>query len=576
MNSKALYLRLLGYAKPHWKIFVFAIISMIVLAATEPAMPALMKPLLDGSFVEKDPEMIRLIPILLIIIFIIRGITNFISTVGMNWISHQVVMELRQGIFNKIITLPAHYFDNHSTGSIISKLTYDAVQVASAATEVLVTVVKDSFAVIGLLAWMFYINWQLSLIMFIVGPLIAFIVSKISRRLRTLNKSLQDSMGDITQVLDEALNGFKVMKIFGGQNYEKDRFNHVSNWIRRYTMKTIIVNNASMPVVQLVTVTALSIIIYFASLQSAAGEITVGGFVSLIGAMAMLFSPIKRLTAVNEKLQRGLAAAESVFNMIDLEAEEDQGNKTLSKVQGKIEINNLTFSYLNQEKPALKNFSLNIDAGTTVALVGPSGSGKSTLANLLPRFYSAQQGDIFVDNINIKDVTLENLRQQLAFVSQDIVLFNDTIKANIAYGELAQSADAEIIKAAESAHAMEFINRQENGLDTVIGEKGAMLSGGQRQRIAIARAFLKNAPILILDEATSALDSESERNIQESLEQLKQGKTTIIIAHRLSTIEKADCIIVLKEGEAMESGTHQALIDSNGLYASLYQTQFSN
>lgn len=576
MKTNLLYLRLLEYAKPHWKLFLLTLFCMMIFALTEPAMPALMKPLLDGSFVNKDPKMISLMPLIIVIIFIIRGITNVISTVGMSWIAQKVVMELRQNVFDKVIRLPASHFDNQATGSIISKMTYDVVQVAQASTEVLVTIVKDSVTIMGLLGWMLYVNWKLSLIMLLVGPVIAIIVSFVSKRMRVLNRSLQDSMGNITHVLEEAINGYKVMKIFGGQPYETNRFADVNNWIRRYTMKTVTASAVSVSIVQLVTVSALATIIYFASMQSVSNEITVGGFVSFIGAMAMLFSPIKRLTSVNEKLQRGLAAAESIFNVIDLPSEADNGQQTLEQVKGDITFKDVTFTYNEKEKPALEQFNLTIKAGQTVALVGPSGSGKSTLANLLPLFYRPTSGQIEIDNINIESVTLESLRQQIAFVSQDIVLFNDTLKANIAYGSLTNATEEDVKQAADHAYALSFIDKLPEGIHSQIGEKGAQLSGGQRQRIAIARAFLKDAPILILDEATSALDTESEKYIQESLEQLKKGRTTIIIAHRLSTIETADCIVVLKDGQLAEHGSHQNLMKNNGLYAQLYNTQFSN
>ncbi|MDQ5910959.1 MAG: ATP-binding cassette, subfamily bacterial MsbA [Pseudomonadota bacterium] len=542
-------------------------------AATEPMIPALIRPLLDGSFVEKDPHSIRLMPILLVTVFIVRGIAGFIGSVAMSWIAHRVVMDLRKALFNKLLTLPTRYFDDHSAGHLLSRLTYDVTQVMNATTEALIVLVKDGLSVIGLLGWMLYLNWKLSLMALLIVPGVALIVRAVSRRLRRLSRNLQELMGDFTHVVDEVLQGHKVIKIFGGQDYERERFHHVNNRVRQFNMKLVAAAEASGPLVQLLAVLALGAVIYFASLQSAADQITVGGFVSLFGAMAMLLSPIKRLTKINEQLQRGLAGAETIFALLDEPPERDEGTRTLGRARGEVRFQNLSHRYQNDSAEVIQDLSLEVRPGETIALVGPSGSGKTTLMALLPRFYEPLSGDILLDGVPVRDLRLADLRANIAYVSQDIVLFNDTVAANIAYGSGVPASEAEIIQAAEHAQAMDFIRELPQGLQTLIGENGARLSGGQRQRIAIARALLKNAPILILDEATSALDTQSERKVQQALDTLRQGRTAFVIAHRLSTIENADRIVVLDRGRIAEIGHHAELLARNGLYASLYRLQ---
>lgn len=560
---------------PYWRVFAVSLFSMIVVAATEPAFPALLKPMLDGSFVQKDAFLIKWIPLLLIGLFVVRGIASFISTYTINWVSSRVVMDLRQAMFNRLVDLPTRFFDHTSSGALIANVAFNVTQVTSAATSVITVLVRDTLTIAGLLTWMFYINWKLSFIALGTAPLIILLARTVSGRLRSMSRATQKSMGTITHVLEESIECQKVVKIFGGQGYEKQRFFEAVNWNRRYSMKQLAASAASVPIVELIAATALALIVYIATLDSASHSTTVGGFVSFITAMLMLFPPLKRLTSVNENLQRGLAAAENVFELLDETPELDTAKNQIGRADGKLEFRGVGLRYQGSELPALKNISLEIAAGETIALVGASGSGKTTLVNLIPRFYSPTEGAILLDGVDIQSLRLTDLRRNIAVVSQDVVLFNDTIAGNIAYGPLRQASNEAIEAAAEAAHAMEFIRELPAGLHTFIGENGMRLSGGQRQRLAIARALLKDAPILILDEATSALDTASERHVQAALEGLMRNRTTIVIAHRLSTIENADRIVVLHKGEIAELGTHEMLLAQNGIYAHLYQIQFA-
>jgi len=573
-NGKELYLRLLKYVESYKKKFLVAIFGMVIFAATEPALPALMKPMLDGSFIEKNEQMMLLIPILLILIYIIRGTATFITAVALNWISYTVITELRIEMFQRLITLPNSYYDNHPTGTTISKLTYDVNQVGQAATEVLIILVRDSLAIIGLVSWMLYLDWQLSLLVFITAPIIILIVRSVSIRLRSINHSLQDQMGILTQILEESISGQRIIKIFNGSQYETNRIKDITTQIRLFNMKNIVTTNITSPIVQIVSVSALSAVVYIASIQSANNQITAGEFISFFAAMAMLMTPVKRITGVNAILQRGLAASDSVFNLIDQKPEKDPALPIILEQIGSIEFDKVSISYPGNNATVLKHIQLTIRPNETVALVGSSGSGKSTLANLLPLFYVPTDGHIRINNINILDLSLKELRSKIALVSQDIILFNDTIASNIAYGAMSDASLDQIYDAADKAHALEFIEKLPNGFKSIIGEKGMLLSGGQRQRIAIARALLKDAPILILDEATSALDSKSEQHIQLALDELIKDRTTLMIAHRLSTIAKADRIIVMDGGRIVEEGTHDYLYKLGGIYAHLYDLQF--
>jgi ATP-binding cassette, subfamily B, bacterial MsbA len=572
-DSRTLYLRLLRHVKPYRGAFAGALAAMVVASLTEPAFPILMKPMLDGSFVQKDPTLMKLIPIALVAVFVVRGIAGFANKYLMTWVGSQVVLDLRAALFDKLLTLPTRYYDERASSELISKITYDVNQVASAATTVITALVKDSITVIGLLAWLMYLNWKLTLAALIIVPPLLWIVRTSSKRLRAMSREMQRSMAGITNVVQETVEAHRVVKVFGGQTYERDRFKAAAKRVRSFAMKHASAASASVPLVELLAAIAVATIVFIAIQQSQTNQTTPGGFISFIVAMLMLLAPMKSLAGVNEALQRGLAAAESAFSLLDEEAERDTGTVTLTRARGEIRFDAVTHRYAGEARAALEAIDLTISPGETLALVGQSGSGKTTFVNLIARLYTPSEGRILLDGHDTREVTLESLRAQIALVSQDVVLFNDTVAANIAYGKLANTSEDKIIAAAEAAYAMEFIRQMPQGLQTPIGENGVKLSGGQRQRIAIARALLKDAPILILDEATSALDSESERQVQAALENLMRGRTTIVVAHRLSTIEKADRILVLEQGRVVEMGSHAELLRSGRAYAGLQRAQ---
>ena len=576
MTGQELYLRLLAYVKPYWRQFGIALVAMVVLAATEPAIPALLKPMLDGTFVEKDPDVVRWTPLLLIGLFLIRGSMNFLSGVAFEWVAGKVVLDLRRQMFERILTLPTAFFDAHSTGNLIARVTFNVNQVTQASTKVLTVLVKDAIIVAGLLAYMFYLNWLLTLIMFVLLPVIALIVRLLAKRLRRISRSLQEAMGDMTHVLEEGVRGHKVIKVFDGKAYEQRRFDRLANWVRRYNLKTKVAGMAHEPAVELAGALMMAILIYVGTHETVAGELTVGGFVSLMAAVGLIFSPIKRLTSINEALQKGLAAAESVFDLIDQQAERDTGTGQLKEVQGRLRFRNVGFRYPLAKRDALKDVSFEAAPGETVALVGRSGGGKTTVVALIPRFYSPTGGTIELDGVNIEQLSLDSLRANLSLVGQESVLFDDTVAANIAYGAGREVTQREIEQAALDANALEFILRLPEGFDSRIGEDGVRLSGGQRQRLAIARALIKDAPVLLLDEATSALDTESERMVQDALARLTANRTTLVIAHRLSTVKHADRILVIKEGRIVERGKHEELISLDGEYTELCRHQFGD
>jgi ATP-binding cassette, subfamily B, bacterial MsbA len=574
-TSLQLYLRLLRYVKPYWAPFALSIAAMVVTALTEPAFPALLKPLLDGSFVHKEGGLLLWLPGLIVAVFLVRGLASYISDYTIGWVANKVVMDLRNAMFANLVRLPTNYYDNHTGGSLISKFTFDVLQVTGAATSVISVLFRDSLTIAGLLGWLFWLNWKLTLVALLVGPPAVLITRGFSKRLRAMSRAEQTAMGDLNHALEESIGCHRVVKVFGGQDYEAKRFDAGANKVRTFNMKMTSAAAANVPLVQIVVSVALALIIYLAVRQAATDETTVGGFVSFLTALLLVFQPLRRLTGVNQTLQRGLAAAESVFHLIDERPESDTGTREIGRAKGKVEFRAVGFSYPGSSRPAVDRVSFSIESGETVALVGASGAGKSTLANLLPRFYAPDSGQILLDGVDIATLRLASLRANIALVSQDIVLFNDTVAANIAYGRLAGTSRTDVVQAAEAAHAMQFIREMTEGLDTVIGENGVRLSGGQRQRLAIARAFLKNSPVLILDEATSALDSESERHIQEALETLMKGRATLVIAHRLSTIERADRIVVLDAGGVSETGRHAELLAASGIYAKLYRLQYS-
>jgi subfamily B ATP-binding cassette protein MsbA len=573
-GDTALYLRLLRYVVPYWRVFLLSIISMIVLAATDPAIPALMQPMLDGAFIDNDPASMTLIPALFVVLFAIRGVAAYASGGALHWVANRVIMDLRSEMFIRLLNYPSRFYDSHTAGKLISKFTFDVTQIREASTNTLSILVRDTLATLGLIAWMFYKDWQLALIAMASTPLIVVIVLIIKRRLRKMSRKVQESMGEIHHVLDESIEGHKIVKLFSGQSLETRRFADTINANRRYAMKFAMAAIASSPAVQLVTAIVLAVIIYIATNRAVAGVLSVGEFVSFFAAMAMLLGPLKRLVGVNEHIQKGLSACESVFAILDTEIEEDTGKLEIQRASGALEFRNVTFQYEGSDIDAIDDLSICIEPGETIALVGASGSGKTTVANLLARFYLPGKGSILIDGVDLQEIRLQSLRANIAFVSQDVVLFNDTVRNNIAYGAMRDCSYEAIIKSAEAAYAMEFIRKLPAGMDTVIGEGGIKLSGGQMQRLAIARALLKDAPLLILDEATSSLDTESERRIQSALENLTQGRTCIIIAHRLSTIENADRIIVMDKGKIVETGKHHELLKRNNVYARLQQIQF--
>ncbi|EIB97777.1 lipid transporter ATP-binding/permease protein [Pantoea sp. Sc1] len=519
--------------------------------------------------------MLLWMPLVIIGLILIRGVSGYISGYCISWVSGKVVMSLRRRLFSHMMGMPVAFFDQQSTGTLLSRISYDCEQVASASSGSLVTVVREGASILGLFIMMFYYSWQLSLILLVLAPVVSLAIRLVSRRFRRISRNMQDTMGQVTSHAEQMLKGHKEVLMFGGQRVETERFGQVSNRMRRQGMKMVSATALSDPLIQLIASFALAFVLYAASFPSVMTTLTAGTLSAVFSAMLMLMRPLKSLTSVNAQFQRGMAACQTLFAILDTEQEKDEGTRVIGRAAGHIAFRNVSFTYPGSETPALNAINIDIPAGKTVALVGRSGSGKSTLASLLTRFYDIDSGEILLDGHDLRDYTLASLREQMALVSQHVHLFNDTIANNIAYARRDLFSRAAVEQAAQMAHAMEFINKMENGLDTMIGENGVLLSGGQRQRIAIARALLRDSPVLILDEATSALDTGSERAIQSALETLQQNRTTLIIAHRLSTIEKANEILLIEEGRIVERGSHQQLLQQNGAYARLYQMQFS-
>ncbi len=552
-------------------------VALVLNAAADSSLIYMLKPLLDDGFGKADHGFLKLMAVLVVLFIILRGITSFIASYCLAWVSGKVVMIMRRRLFKHLMYMPVGFFDQNSTGRLLSRVTYDSEQVANSSSSALTTIVREGTYLLSLFGVMIVTSWQLSIVLFIIGPIIAVLIRIVSKRFRNLSRNLQNSMGALTATTEQMLKGHKVVLSFGGQQVEEARFNDVSNDMRRKGMKLAIADGIANPIVQIIASLALAAVLYLATLPTIISQnLTAGSFTVVFSSMLAMMRPLKSLTNVNAQFQRGMAACQTLFEILDLETEKDQGSYQVERAKGNVDFKDVTFTYFGKDEPALRNLSFQIPHGKTVALVGRSGSGKSTIAALLTRFYDIDQGEITLDGVNIQDYRLSNLREQCSVVSQQVHLFNDTIANNIAYAAQDKYSREQIIAAAKAAHAMEFIEKLENGLDTVIGENGASLSGGQRQRLAIARALLRNSPVLILDEATSALDTESERAIQAALEELQKDRTVLVIAHRLSTIEKADEILVIEHGEIKERGNHRDLLAQNGAYKQLHKMQFSH
>ena len=555
-------------------MFAIGIIGVSLDAAMQAVFIKFIEPLIDKVFVAKDAEYGMWLAGGIFIVVLLRITGHFSGVYGMEWTGRRVVADLRRELFDSYLRLPATFFDRNSAGQLISKLAYNSEQVANAATKAVISAFRDIMLLVYLLIVMLSINARLTAVMLMLVPVVALVVTTISRKFRKISRNIQDSMGDVAHVTEEAVVGQRVVKVFRGQESENVRFNRVNERTRRLHMRMIATHMLSSSMVQLAAGLAMVTLMVVSTRPSMLDQITAGTFTSIFFAMVATIPPLKRLTTVQSQMQKGIAAAESIFVVIDSEKERDHGTRTIDRARGEVEFIDVSFQYNSGEKPILENISLRLPAGSVTALVGHSGSGKTTLAGLLPRFYHYEKGHILLDGYELSEYQLDNLREQIALVSQEVVLFNDTIAGNIAYGALSETDRETITAAAKAAHAMEFIEQLPEGLDTRLGEHGTLLSGGQRQRLAIARALLKDAPVLILDEATSALDSESERAIQDALKEVMKNRTTLVIAHRLSTIENADQVIVLSKGRVIEQGTHDDLLMKNGAYARLYQTQF--
>ena len=570
-NNLRLYRRLVAYAWPYKWMFLIAVVGMVVLSATAAGFSGLMKPLMDEGFVQRDPSSIKMIPPLIVLLFLARGVGNFLAQYGTAWIGRRVTFDIRKNIFQRMLDLPSRYYESSASGGLISRIIYDVEQIAGGITQVPYVVIGDGLTMLALSAWLFYLNWKLTLVFVVLLPVSTVLLRAMNRRFMRTSLEVQASMGEITQVVREASDGQRVVKAYGGQPAEMRAFARGNEKNRRQSLRKVAVSAIGMGLLQFVGAIALGLVIYTALL---AGEITAGTFTSYIVAAMWIMGPSRRLARVNETVQTAMAAAQSIFAMLDEVPEEETGSVTIERARGRVEYRHVGFRYPNAEQDVLHDVSFTVEPGQVLALVGQSGSGKSTIVSLLPRFYRPGQGSIRLDDNDINDLTLASLRRQIALVGQENILFDDSIRHNIAYGEEGAIDENRLMEAARAAHVLEFAERLPEGLSTHVGERGALLSGGQRQRIAIARALYKNAPILILDEATSALDTESERLVQAALQKLMEHRTTLVIAHRLSTVEHADRIVVLAQGRVVESGSHKELLARNGDYANLYRNQF--
>lgn len=571
-SSWASYKRLLKYVRPYWPIFILAIVGYAIYAGSSTAFAHILKMLVDS--IEQGMEDKRLFfPLMVVGIFALRGVGTFMGTFFMAHIARQLVHHLRMDLFQRFLVLPARFYDQHSSGHLVSRLTYNVEQVTGAATKAVTVLLREGLFVIGLMSYLLWVNWALALIFVAVSPIIGVVVSYASKRFRKISRRIQNSMGDVTHVASEAISGYRVVRSFGGSDFEYERFREASEYNRKQAMKMALTKAINTPVVQLIVSAALGFLVWLALSPELMGDMTPGEFIAFLTAASLMAKPLRQLTEINNEIQKGLAAAQDVFVFLDMPAEPDKGTLTLERAKGEVVFDQVSFRYGDDQPLALKNINFHVQPGEMIALVGRSGSGKSTLASLIPRFYEVTEGQILLDGIPAQELTLASLREQIATVSQQVTLFNDTLAANIAYGMKNPSREA-IVAAAKAAYVMDFVDKLPEGLDTLVGDNGVLLSGGQRQRIAIARAILKDAPILVLDEATSALDTESERYIQKALEFVMKGRTTFVIAHRLSTIENADRILVVSEGQIVEEGTHAQLIEQDGAYAQLHKMQF--
>lgn len=568
-----IYKRLLVYLRPLKYFFIVSIIGNAIYAGSSAYMAKALEFVINT--VENPTEENRLfLPLLIVGLFALRGIGGFLGGYFIAYVGRNIVHRIRTEVFGRYLTLPSQFFDTNSSGHLISRITYNTEQVSAAATDAVTVIVREGLTVVGLFIVMMTTNWKLTLIFLCLGPIIGLIVSQVSKRFRKLSKRIMSSVGNVTHVTSEVVNGYRVVRIFGGEDYEKDRFQQASQYNLKQSLKLEMTKAVNTPVVQILVSLAIGILVWLALAPDIRGDMTAASFVVIIAAASTMAKPIRMLTQVNEKIQRGVAAARDLFMIMDNEPEKDEGTVILDRVKGELVFTDVCFQYASSPQPVLKNINLTIKAGETIALVGRSGSGKSTMANLIPRFYEINSGTITLDGVPIEHIKLRSLRDQIALVTQQVTLFNDTLANNIAYGGLVGATKEQLHEAAKKANAISFIEDKEHGFDTLVGDNGVALSGGQRQRIAIARALLKDAPILILDEATSALDTESEKVIQTELDDLMQGRTTLVIAHRLSTVENADKIVVMDQGQIIEQGSHKELLAANGEYAKLYRMNF--
>jgi len=572
-GAMATYRRLLGYLRPHVRMFLLGVLGMAIFAATDAGWAAFVKFFLDGTFVDKDPRMVWLVPVALVGLFILRGAADFLQTYCPGLVGRKIIKTLRGQIFDRYLHLPVTFFDHQASGTLLSKLTYNTEQVATATTDSITVFIRDTLSITGLIGYLMYQNLKLTLISLVVAPLIATLIRRINLLFRRYSRRIQASMGDVTRVAKEAIEAPRVVRVFNAQDYQAGVFEQVNEHNRRSHMRLMLTKSLSNPIVQVITAVGLAAVLYMATLEAVSGTMSVGEFTSFIAALILITGPLRRLVNVAGPLQQGIAAAQSIFEVLDTPPEPAGGAVPLERAHGEVEYRDVQFNYPGVVDKVLHGVSFKARAGETVAIVGRSGSGKSTIANLLPRFYDVTAGSVLVDGRDVREYPLDRLRAQMSLVSQDVVLFNDTIRSNIAFGYVA--SNEQIDAAARAARVLEFAEQMPDGLDTVVGDRGVLLSGGQRQRIAIARALLRNTPILILDEATSALDTGLERQIQEQLEALMRDRTTLVIAHRLSTVEKADRILVMDGGRVVEMGTHDELLAREGQYAVLYRLQFN-